>query len=119
MNEELKAEILKAWRDSMPCMPECKNGEYEDIGCPAHGIDAINTWKYFDKALTRIQEASAREARKEGYVTAMRVLSENKLPKIVEGIGVTLHICCDGECNHDDCCGKVKANCPLALQDNK
>ena len=23
-----------------------------------------------------------------------------------------LHICCDGECNHDDCCGKVKDNCP-------
>lgn len=22
------------------------------------------------------------------------------------------HICCDGECNHDDCCGKVEANCP-------
>ena len=23
------------------------------------------------------------------------------------------HQCCDGECNHDDCCGKVEANCPL------
>ena len=23
------------------------------------------------------------------------------------------HTCCDGECNHDDCCGKVEANCPL------
>ena len=23
------------------------------------------------------------------------------------------HICCDGECNHDDCCGKVEANCLL------
>jgi hypothetical protein len=22
------------------------------------------------------------------------------------------HICCDGECNHDDCCGKIKENCP-------
>ena len=22
------------------------------------------------------------------------------------------HICCNGECNHDDCCGKVKENCP-------
>ena len=21
------------------------------------------------------------------------------------------HRCCDGECNHDDCCGKVKENC--------
>ena len=21
------------------------------------------------------------------------------------------HQCCDGECNHDDCCGKVKENC--------
>lgn len=24
------------------------------------------------------------------------------------------HTCCDGECNHDDCCGKVEANCPLS-----
>lgn len=24
------------------------------------------------------------------------------------------HICCDGECNHDDCCGKVEANCPMS-----
>lgn len=23
------------------------------------------------------------------------------------------HICCNGECNHDDCCGKVEENCPL------
>jgi len=23
-----------------------------------------------------------------------------------------VHICCDGECNHDDCCGKVPENCP-------
>lgn len=22
------------------------------------------------------------------------------------------HTCCDGECNHDDCCGKVPENCP-------
>lgn len=22
------------------------------------------------------------------------------------------HVCCDGECHHDDCCGKVEANCP-------
>lgn len=28
-----------------------------------------------------------------------------------------LHECCNGECNHDDCCGKVLANCPL--KDNK
>ena len=28
------------------------------------------------------------------------------------------HICCDGECNHDDCCGKIESNCPLN-QDSK
>ena len=22
------------------------------------------------------------------------------------------HECCDGECHHDACCGKVEANCP-------
>lgn len=26
---------------------------------------------------------------------------------------VKTHICCDGNCNHDDCCGKVEANCPF------
>ena len=25
----------------------------------------------------------------------------------------TQHTCCDGECNHDDCCGKIPENCPL------
>ena len=24
----------------------------------------------------------------------------------------TQHTCCDGECNHDSCCGKVPENCP-------
>lgn len=23
------------------------------------------------------------------------------------------HICCDGDCRHDDCCGKIPENCPL------
>ena len=23
------------------------------------------------------------------------------------------HLCCDGECYHDSCCGKIPANCPL------
>lgn len=23
------------------------------------------------------------------------------------------HTCCDGECNHDDCCGKVSKNCHI------
>jgi len=28
-------------------------------------------------------------------------------------VEVSKHICCDGECNHDDCCGKVdNPNCP-------
>lgn len=24
---------------------------------------------------------------------------------------VPVEECCDGECNHDDCCGKIEANC--------
>ena len=24
----------------------------------------------------------------------------------------TQHICCTGECNHDDCCDKIPENCP-------
>lgn len=26
------------------------------------------------------------------------------------------HSCCDGECHHDDCCGKVEVNCPSKMQ---
>ena len=29
---------------------------------------------------------------------------------------VTKHICCNGECLHDSCCGKVPANCPTNAQ---
>lgn len=41
---------------------------------------------------------------------------------IIEHLSTTLtkemeeiktHECCDGECNHDACCGKIEANCPL------
>ena len=28
------------------------------------------------------------------------------------------HICCDGECNHDACCGKVSENCPNFMELN-
>ncbi len=28
----------------------------------------------------------------------------------------TQHTCCDGECNHDSCCGKVSENCPQNAQ---
>ena len=28
---------------------------------------------------------------------------------------VPTHTCCDGECNHDNCCGKVPNNCPLSV----
>lgn len=32
--------------------------------------------------------------------------------KRMEEIYKEKHICCDGECNHDDCCGKISENCP-------
>src|SRR3990167_2243075 len=37
----------------------------------------------------------------------------SKEPAIVKVEDSKKHICCDGECNHDDCCGKIEANCPL------
>ena len=36
------------------------------------------------------------------------------VPENAQRTGDGGHICCDGECNHDDCCGKVEANCPLS-----
>ena len=47
-------------------------------------------------------------------------IQQKKASEIFEGENSSLrktfdkavHICCDGECNHYDCCGKVKENCP-------
>lgn len=45
----------------------------------------------------------------DGFAEAISLIEKKK--------SLFLHKCCDGECNHDSCCGKVPANCPL--KDNK
>jgi len=46
------------------------------------------------------------------YQYADNVPNEAMIP-MYEFKHIDDHECCDGECNHDDCCGKVEANCPL------
>ena len=40
--------------------------------------------------------------------------TETTMNKLRQKIGLSdfKHECCDGECRHDDCCGKVPENCP-------
>ena len=51
-------------------------------------------------------QLKAYEAVKSFYRTRTIALIE-KIAGEVESIGE----CCDGECNHDDCCGKIPENC--------
>lgn len=48
---------------SMTCIDECKNGFYEDIGCPAHGEDAIKAKKFLEKAIRESVEEALRDVR--------------------------------------------------------
>lgn len=51
----------KEFEKVMGCIPECKNGLYEDVGCPAHGYDAIKAKKFLKHAL----ESQMSDLRKE------------------------------------------------------
>lgn len=50
---------------TMTCIDECKNGLYEDIGCPAHGEDAIKTKRFLEKAIRESVEEALREVKPE------------------------------------------------------
>lgn len=56
-----------------------------------------------------LPETSEEKSRVDSFNSALSLIEKKK--------SLFLHECCDGECNHDDCCGKVEANCPL--KDNK
>jgi len=43
----------------------------------------------------------------------MKIDLLNLIKSIEQAEQLITHKCCDGECNHDDCCSKVEANCPL------
>lgn len=74
MKKEITKEWEKEWEKVMGCIDECKNGMYEDVGCPAHGYDAIKAVKFFRDVLKH-QIASAVEAR------------ENKIGEHILAIG--------------------------------
>jgi len=47
----------------------------------------------------------------EGYRACIDSEIAIRLEAIKEIKALQGHQCCDGECNHDDCCGKIKENC--------
>lgn len=46
----------KEFEKVMGCIPECKNGLYEDVGCPSHGYDAIKAKKFIKKQIKTAKE---------------------------------------------------------------
>lgn len=66
----------KEWEKVMGCIDECKNGMYEDVGCPSHGYDAIKAVKFFREVLKH-QIASAVEARERNLSDTVKKLRED------------------------------------------
>lgn len=54
----------KEFEKVMGCIPECANGLYEDVGCPAHGYDAIKAIKFFRGVLSTREKEIAEEVEK-------------------------------------------------------
>lgn len=51
----------KEFEKVMGCIPECATGLYEDVGCPAHGYDAIKAIKFFRGVLSNREKEIAEE----------------------------------------------------------
>lgn len=73
----------KEFEKVMGCIPECANGLYEDVGCPAHGYDAMKTVKFFRKVLSNRENEIAEEVEK--MKTRLEGLSSTK----IKGEGTT------------------------------
>lgn len=54
----------KEFEKVMGCIPECANGLYEDVGCPAHGYDAMKAIKFFRSVLSNREKEIAEEVEK-------------------------------------------------------
>jgi len=54
----------KEFEKVMGCIPECATGLYEDVGCPAHGYDAIKAIKFFRGVLSNREKEIAEEVKK-------------------------------------------------------
>lgn len=54
----------KEFEKVMGCIPECANGLYEDVNCPAHGYYAIKAVKFFRGVLSQREKEIAEEVEK-------------------------------------------------------
>lgn len=54
----------KEFEKVMGCIPECASGLYEDVGCPAHGYDAMKSVKFFRGVLSNREKEIAEEVEK-------------------------------------------------------
>lgn len=54
-----ESEWEKEFEKVMGCIPECASGLYEDVGCPAHGYDAMKSVKFFRGVLSKREKEIA------------------------------------------------------------
>lgn len=59
-----ESEWEKEFEKVMGCIPECASGLYEDVGCPAHGYDAMKSVKFFRGVLSNREKEIAEEVEK-------------------------------------------------------
>lgn len=64
----------KEFEKVMGCIPECASGLYEDVGCPAHGYDAMKSVKFFRGVLSNREKEIAEEVEK-------MIVSDEELPE--------------------------------------
>jgi hypothetical protein len=96
-----------------------RNGYTELCGIESD-FDAVMHIKSFNRASALALLESVREMIKEKIKMVenksfYNLTIDDIMPSIEQAEQLITHKCCDGECNRDDCCGKVEANCPLKL----
>jgi len=76
--------ILEEYTKQMDCIDECKNGPYEDIGCPAHGIDSMKTKKFFKKSIESLLDEVESRCEERVCQECKAVGKENECPTALE-----------------------------------
>lgn len=61
MSQQKESDWEKEFEKVMGCIPECASGLYEDVGCPAHGYDAMKSVKFFRGVLSNREKEIAEE----------------------------------------------------------
>lgn len=76
-----ESEWEKEFEKVMGCIPECASGLYEDVGCPAHGYDAMKSVKFFRGVLSNREKEIAEKVEK------MKVKTDDLQPFSEELVG--------------------------------